>query len=38
VSDGGVVVVTSDDEPWIGPLSEDALRNEADADRRGAAG
>jgi glucose-1-phosphate adenylyltransferase len=37
VTDGGVVVVTADDEPLIGPISEDALRAEADADRRGAA-
>ena len=35
VTDGGVVVVTTDDEPLVGPLSEDALRFEADADRRG---
>ena len=35
VTDAGVVVVTVDDEPYIGPLSEDALRFEADADRRG---
>jgi len=31
----GIVVVTTDDEPLIGPLGEDALRYEADADRRG---
>jgi glucose-1-phosphate adenylyltransferase len=36
VSDGGVVVVTTDDEPLIGSLNEDALRFEADADRKGA--
>ena len=35
VTDAGIVVVTTDDEPFIGPLSEDALRFEADADRRG---
>jgi glucose-1-phosphate adenylyltransferase len=35
VSDSGVVVVTADDEPFIAPLSEEALRYEADADRRG---
>jgi glucose-1-phosphate adenylyltransferase len=35
VTDSGVVVVTTDDEPFIGPLSEDALRFEAEADRRG---
>ena len=26
VTDSGIVVVTTDDEPLIGPLSEDALR------------
>ena len=31
----GIVVVTTDDEPLIGPLSEDALKFEAEADRRG---
>jgi glucose-1-phosphate adenylyltransferase len=36
VSDGGVVVVTTDDEPLVGPISEEALRAEAEADRRGA--
>src|SRR3954451_16313084 len=35
VTDNGVVVVTADDEPFIAPLSEEALRYEADADRRG---
>jgi glucose-1-phosphate adenylyltransferase len=35
VSDSGVVVVTTDDEPRIGPLSNDALQFEAEADRRG---
>jgi glucose-1-phosphate adenylyltransferase len=35
VTESGVVVVTTDDEPLIGPLSEEALRYEADADRRG---
>ena len=35
VTDGGVVVVTSDDEPAIRQIDEDALRAEADADRRG---
>ena len=39
VTDSGVVVVTPDDEPLIGPLSEEALTFEAEADRReGAAG
>jgi glucose-1-phosphate adenylyltransferase len=37
VTDQGIVVVTTDDEPLIGPLGEDALRFEADADRRGGA-
>jgi hypothetical protein len=32
-----VVVVTAEDDPFIGPISEEALRAEADADRRGAA-
>ncbi len=36
VTDSGVVVVTIDDEPLIGPISEAALEAEADADRRGA--
>ena len=35
VTESGIVVVTVDDEPYIGPLSEEALRFEADADRRG---
>ena len=35
VTDSGIVVVTTDDEPLIGPLDEDALRLEVDADRRG---
>jgi glucose-1-phosphate adenylyltransferase len=33
VTDGGVIVVTAEDEPLIGPISEEALRAEADADR-----
>ena len=37
VTEGGIVVVTADDEPLIGPISEEALRAEADADRGGAA-
>jgi glucose-1-phosphate adenylyltransferase len=37
VTDGGIVVVTADDEPLIGPISEEALRAEAEADRGGAA-
>jgi len=35
VTEQGVVVVTSDDEPGIRQIEEDALRAEADADRRG---
>jgi glucose-1-phosphate adenylyltransferase len=38
VTDSGVVVVERDDEPFIGPISEDALRFEAEADRRGGGG
>jgi glucose-1-phosphate adenylyltransferase len=38
VTDSGVVVVTIDDEPLIGPLSGEALRLEAEADRRGGGG
>jgi glucose-1-phosphate adenylyltransferase len=34
VSDGGVVVVTADDEPLVEEVDEDALRLEADADRK----
>ncbi len=37
VTDSGIVVVTADDEPLIGPISEEALRAEAEADRGGAA-
>ena len=36
VTEGGVVVVTAEDEPLIGPISEEALRAEAEADRGGA--
>lgn len=35
VTESGVVVVKADDEPFIAPLSEEALRYEAEADRRG---
>ena len=38
VTDSGVVVVTPEDEPLIGPLSEEALTFEAEADRRGSGG
>ena len=37
VTDNGVVIVTAEDEPLIGPISEEALRAEAEADRGGAA-
>jgi glucose-1-phosphate adenylyltransferase len=37
VTEGGIVVVTVDDEPLVGPITEEALRAEAEADRRGAA-
>jgi glucose-1-phosphate adenylyltransferase len=36
VTDSGIVVVTTDDQPFIGPISEEALNNEAEFDRRGA--
>ena len=35
VSDNGIVVVTKDDKPFIGPISDDALRIEAEFDDRG---
>ena len=38
VTESGIVVVTIDDEPLIGPLSDEALRFEAEADRRGGGG
>jgi len=38
VTDKGVVVVTRDDEPYLGPIPDDSLRVEADVDRRGAEG
>jgi glucose-1-phosphate adenylyltransferase len=34
VSDSGIVVVTVDDEPFIGAISEEALRNEQQFDKR----
>jgi glucose-1-phosphate adenylyltransferase len=37
VTDGGIVVVTAEEEPLISPISEDALRAEAEADRTGPA-
>jgi glucose-1-phosphate adenylyltransferase len=35
VTESGIVVVTTGDEPLIGPLSVEALEIEAEADRRG---
>jgi glucose-1-phosphate adenylyltransferase len=35
VTDDGVVVVTVDEEPFIGPISPEALKLESEADRRG---
>ena len=35
ISENGIVVVTTADEPYIGPINEEALRNEAEFDRRG---
>jgi glucose-1-phosphate adenylyltransferase len=35
VSEDGVVVVASGDEPFIAPIPEEALQREAEADRRG---
>lgn len=35
VTDEGIVVVTVDEDPYIGAISEEALRLEAKADRRG---
>jgi len=35
VSQNGVVIVTTEDEPFIGEIPEAALRHEADFDRRG---
>jgi glucose-1-phosphate adenylyltransferase len=35
VSDSGIVVVTIEDEPYIGEISAEALTNEQDFDRRG---
>ena len=36
VSDSGIVVVTTEDEPFIGEIANEALDNEAEFDRRGA--
>ena len=35
VTDSGIVVVTTDDEPYIGEIGEEALRNESEFDRKG---
>ena len=35
VSEGGVVVVALGEEPYVAPISEEALRLETEADRRG---
>jgi hypothetical protein len=35
VSEGGVVVVTLDEEPLVGPVDDPALRVEAQADGKG---
>jgi glucose-1-phosphate adenylyltransferase len=35
VTESGIVVVTTDDEPYIGEIGEDALRVEVEFDRRG---
>jgi glucose-1-phosphate adenylyltransferase len=35
VTEGGVVIVTAEDEPLVGPISEETLRLEADVDRAG---
>jgi glucose-1-phosphate adenylyltransferase len=35
VSENGIVIVTTEDEPYIGAIGEQALRNEAEFDRRG---
>jgi hypothetical protein len=34
VTDSGIVVVTKEDEPFLGPIDEQALRNEAEFDGR----
>jgi glucose-1-phosphate adenylyltransferase len=35
VTERGIVVVTTDDEPYIGPINEEALKSEQEFDRRG---
>ena len=36
VTDSGIVVVTTDDQPFVREIDEEALRTEAEFDRRGA--
>ncbi|HEX4347239.1 MAG TPA: glucose-1-phosphate adenylyltransferase [Vicinamibacterales bacterium] len=36
VTESGIVVVTTDDEPYVEPVSDESLAYEAEADRRGA--
>jgi glucose-1-phosphate adenylyltransferase len=38
ITESGIVVVTTDDQPFIGEPSEEALRFESEADRKGAGG
>jgi glucose-1-phosphate adenylyltransferase len=35
VTDSGIVVVTTEDQPYVAEIDEEALRNEAEFDRRG---
>jgi glucose-1-phosphate adenylyltransferase len=35
VTASGIVIVTTDDEPFIGEISDAALQHEAEFDRRG---
>jgi len=35
VTERGIVVVTKDEDPYVGPISEESLRNEAEFDVRG---
>jgi glucose-1-phosphate adenylyltransferase len=35
ISDNGIVVVTKEDQPFIGPIGDEALRIEAEFDERG---
>jgi len=35
VSDSGIIVVTRDDEPYVGTIGAEALQNEAEFDKRG---